>query len=51
MNALAAVVDNPQIIAAPGGDQDAAEIGWLYLESRSSLVNSMKYALECGQRA
>jgi phage N-6-adenine-methyltransferase len=39
-----------RMVVAPGADQDAAEIGWLYRAARISLVNSVKYSVECGQR-
>jgi hypothetical protein len=50
MGKAVAVTNKKQVIIAPGEDEDAVQIGWLYQTARSSLVNSLKYSVECGQR-
>lgn len=39
---------NRGLSVLPSADKDAAEIGRLYQLSRTSLLHSMKYAVECG---
>lgn len=44
-----ALVDKAQA-ALPLGDSDASEIGRLYQLARTSLVKSVQYSIECGQK-
>jgi hypothetical protein len=45
-----AVVERQMTVIPPNADADAAEIGRLYALARTSLVDSMRYAIDCGHK-
>ena len=42
--------DQPTLITAIAPDEDAREIGCLYRKARDSIIDSVRYAIECGHR-
>ncbi len=50
MTGTAAKRKSAQLIVLPRGDRDAAEIGDLYRRAGATMVESVRYALACGER-